>query len=148
MVKVIAQTFGYFGNRQGWQLAAKAADLRIKRIPPVACRDKCLARLGKERLGTRPHPKPGEPVSFGKQLMRVGDLRNSGGTLKEREQRTDNADQMESVARHDSRPRFAGAPPCFYNGARSRSRVARKQKSWASSGAILLLTCLANQDSW
>ena len=47
--------------------------------------------------------------------MRVGNLRDSRGTLKKREQRTDDADQMKTVARHDSLPRFAGAPQMFYN---------------------------------
>jgi hypothetical protein len=56
-----------------------------------------------------------EAVGFGEQFMRVGDLRDSGGALKKREQRTDDADQMKTVARHDSLPRFAGAPMMFYN---------------------------------
>src|SRR5690606_26013082 len=102
-----AQTLGHFGNGQGWQLATKAAHLRVQRIPLIAPSDESLTGLGKERLRTRPHSEPGEAVSFSEQVVRVGDLRDSRGVLKKREQRTDDPAQMTTVARHDSLLGFA-----------------------------------------
>jgi hypothetical protein len=41
---------------------------------------------------------------------------------KDRECNTNGADQVKTVARHDSLPRFAGAPLIFYNCIRSVAR--------------------------
>ena len=98
------------------------AHFRVKGVSFVAVRDERITRLRVERLRSSPHAKPREPVGFGEQLMRFGNLRDSRGVLKKREQRTDDADQVKTVARHDSLPRFAGAPLIFYNRVRSVSR--------------------------
>ena len=91
------------------------ADFGVQRISFVAARDECLAGLGVERLCSSPHSEPREAISFGEQFMSVGNLRDSRGVLKKCEQRTDDADQVKTAARHDHLPRFAGAPLIFYN---------------------------------
>jgi hypothetical protein len=47
--------------------------------------------------------------------MRIGDLRECWGVQNKRENNTDVADHVKTAARHDSLPRFAGAPLIFYN---------------------------------
>jgi hypothetical protein len=98
------------------------AHFRVEGVSFVAFRDERIARLRVERLRSSPDAKPRQPVGFGEQSMRFGDLRDSGGVLEKREQRTDDADQVKAVARHDSLPRFAGAPLMFYNCIRFLSR--------------------------
>jgi hypothetical protein len=91
------------------------AHFRVEGVSFVAVRDELISRLRVERLRSSPDAKPREPVSFGEQLMRFGNLRASRGALKKREQRTDDADQVKTAARHDYLPGFAGAPLMFYN---------------------------------
>ena len=50
-------------------------------------------------------------------------MRESRGVLKKREQRTDDADQVKTAARHDYLPGFAGAPLIFYNRLQPDSRL-------------------------
>src|SRR5690606_4581578 len=73
MVEVFAQTLGDLWNWQGGKLAPKAADLCVEGIALIASCEESLARLGKERLSTRPDTEPRKSVGFGEQLVRVGD---------------------------------------------------------------------------
>ena len=115
VLKVVAQAF-----RDVWNWRGSEVD-RAAGSPPRRGRsarhrgDKPFAGLGVERLRAGPDAKPSESVGFGDELMRVRGLSDDGRAQQGREQRTDDADQVKTVARHDSLPRFAGAPLMFYN---------------------------------
>jgi hypothetical protein len=114
-VEVFAQALRHLRDCQLRQLAPQAVHFSVQGVPLITSSDECFTCLCVQRFCSSPHAKPGEAISFGEQFLRVGDLRDSGGVLKKREQRTDDADQVKTAARHDSLPRFAGAPWIFYN---------------------------------
>ena len=113
ILKIIAKAFGDFRNGEGRKLTAQPAHLRVEGVPLVTAGDERFTSLGVERLRAGPDAKPSESVGFGDELVWVRGLSDDGRAQQGREQRTDDADQVKTVARHDSLPRFAGAPPIF-----------------------------------
>ena len=94
-------------------MTAQPAHLRIEGVPLVAAGDERFTSLGVERFRAGPDSKPSESVGFGDEVVWVRCLSDDGRAQQGREQRTDDADQVKTVARHASLPRFAGAPPIF-----------------------------------
>ncbi len=109
ILKIIAKAFRDFRNGEGRKLTAQPAHLRVEGIPLVAARDERFTSLGVERLGAGPDAKPSESVGFGDEIVWVRGLSEDGRAQQGREQRTDDADQVKTVARHDSLPRFVRA---------------------------------------
>ena len=144
IIEICAETFGDFWDWQRWQLSTQLTDFGVQGVAPVAAAYERLASLGVDWLGTCPDPEPGQAVCFREELMRIGDLRECWGAQNKRENNTDVADHVKTAERHDSLPRFAGAPLMFYNRARSLSRpkvviaINGRAIRWTSSVRFLL----------
>jgi hypothetical protein len=121
IVEVRAETFGDLWNWQCGQLSTQLAYFSVQSVSLVAAADERFASLSVERPSARPNTQPRKPICFCEQPMSVGVLRERMETQEDREYNTDVADQVKTAARHDSLPRFAGAPSIFYNSERPLS---------------------------
>jgi hypothetical protein len=110
-VEIRGDLFGDVWKRKRLHLAAQTAELRVQTVSAIAGLSRGLLDFGVDREGVVPIREPSEAVGFRKLFQRVWSLREGGrGQENSDRNETDAADQSNTVACHDSLPRFAGAP--------------------------------------
>ena len=106
IIEVSAETFGDFWNRQSRQLSTQSTDFSVESVPAVAATRERLAGFGVKWFRASPDTEPRQAVCFCEEFMRILALCEGRRAHNKREHNTDGADQVKTVARHDSLPRF------------------------------------------